>query len=271
MGVGWVAWPRGTTAISHEDAVEDFRRAHPRNNTADGSDADTIEPDDSSEQLSTPEPGVYTYTAEGNEQVKLGPFPAEHRPLPDTVSIVVSAPITGTNSNGSADASRCFDWTLNLFAEHTEVTTWCIGDAGTMTMAAHTKHQSIGGLSPTATLNCDPDVLVVPGTRESDLGCDLRLEGGPAEVTARIVGTASVSAKEQLDRDKGSRDDAVVETTPLTITYAVSGDLSGTWSEKLWLSDDMLPVRIVRSLDLRGPATFTEHSTLELTHLSPTR
>lgn len=283
LAIGWVAWPRGTTAISHDDALEEFRREHARNDTTDSSDAGTTGAENSSEQPSTPEPGVYTYTTEGNEQVKLGPFPSEERPLPDTVSIVVSATRAGTNSNGSTDGTQrseggasCFDWTLNLFAEHTEVTTWCIDHTGTLTMAAHTKHQSIGALSPTAALKCDPDVLMVPGHRETDLACDLRLEGGPAAITATITGTAGVAPTEKLTidkgpREKGSRDEGTIETAPLEITYTVSGDLSGTWSEKLWLSKDMLPVRIVRHLELSGPATLTEHSTLELSHLSPTR
>ena len=149
-------------------------------------------------------------------------------------------------------------------------------------MAAHTKHQSIGALSPIATLNCDPDFLIDPGIDESDLECQLRLDGGPAAISATVAGTATMLPTEQLtlgefgsndtaSRDTAPRNTAVIRTTPLAITYTVSGDLSGTWSEKLWLSDDMLPVRIVRDLELTGPATFTEHSILELSHLSPTR
>lgn len=288
VGIGWVAWPRGTAAISHEDALKDFRRGYSGGDASDSS-ATSNGADNDSELPTTPEPGVYTYTAEGNERVKLGPFPAEDRPLPGTVSIVVSAPRAGTDSDGSADETRntahdtsCFDWTLSLFAEHTEVTTWCVKDTGTLRMAAHAKHQSIGALSPTATLNCDPDTLIGPGTDESDLECELRLEGGPAAITATVTGTATVAPTEQLtlgefgsddttSNDTASNNTEVVSTTPLEITYTVSGDLRGTWSEKLWLSDDMLPVRIVRSLELSGPATFTEHSTLELSHLSPTR
>lgn len=299
MGIGWVAWPRGTTEISHDDALEDFRSDYVAGDSADGSDAGTVATDDSSARPATPEPGVYTYTAEGGERVKLGPFPAEDRPLPASVSIVVSAPRAGTDSDSSTDETtgatgntRCFDWTLNLFAEHTEATTWCIDDSGTLRMAAHTKHQSVGALSPTATVKCDPDVIIDPGTRESGLGCDLRLEGGPAAITAKMVGTATALPTERLTLGRSGAGDTnsnstpsnntdsnntdsnnteAIETTPLEITYTVSGDLSGTWSEKLWLSHDMLPVRIVRSLELRGPAAFTEHSTLELTQLSPTR
>jgi hypothetical protein len=287
-GIGWVAWPRGSTTISHEDALEDFRRSYAADNRAEGSAADSSGSSitgarNTTGQPSTPAPGVYTYTAEGNEQVKLGPFPAEDRQLPGTISIVVSAPRVGTDSDGSAvethnatQATGCFDWTLNLFAEHTEQATWCVAD-GTLRMAAHTKHQSIGALSPTATLNCDPDILIDPGTSESDLECELRLDGGPAAISASIAGTATVLPKEQLTLGKSrsdntaSRNTEVVRTTPLAITYTVSGDLSGSWSEKLWLTEDMLPVRITRDLELTGPATFTEHSVLELSHLAPTR
>lgn len=294
VGIGWVGWPRGSTAISHEDALEDFRRGyaadnHAETSTADRSGSSVTGARNATGQASTPEPGVYTYAARGSEQVKLGPFPAEDRPLPGTISVAVSAPRAGTDSgesvvearNATLD-NRCFDWTLNLFAEHTEQATWCVDDAGALRMTAHTKHQSIGALSPIATLNCDPDILIDPPSGESDLECELRLDGGPAAIRATIVGTATVLPTEQLtlgefgssdtaSRDIAPRSTGVIQTTPLAITYTVSGDLSGTWSEKLWLSEDMLPVRIARDLELKGPATFTEHSILELSHLSPTR
>src|SRR3546814_19363138 len=63
--------------------------------------------------------------------------------------------------------------------------------------------------------------------------------------------------------------DQSVETTPLTVAYEVSGDLTGTWTETLWLTETFLPAKIERSLDLSGPATFVEHSELTLLDLSP--
>ncbi len=120
--IGWTVWPRGMTEISHDEAVESFR-----NDTATANSPESVaEQGDVSEQSATgsdgaptPEPGVYTYDASGSEQVKLGPFPTEERPLPGTVTIVVGDPTRGADGT-------CFEWTLNLFAEHTEATTWCV-------------------------------------------------------------------------------------------------------------------------------------------------
>ncbi|MCZ7631260.1 MAG: hypothetical protein M5U19_20410 [Microthrixaceae bacterium] len=261
--VAWVTWPRGTTEISEDQAVEDFRRAQP----SDGDSGSSAEAGEES-RSATPEPGVYTYRAEGSEQVKLGPFPAEDRPLPETVSITVSEPKAEVDD--PAEATECFDWTLNLFAEHTEETTWCVDDSRGLRIAAHTKHQKIGALSPTATLECDPDVLVAPGTDESNLECTLELSGGPAAISAELSGTATALPTEEITVGSSGGIETV-QTTPLAIDYRVSGDLSGTWSEKLWLTEAMLPVRMVRNLDLSGPATLTEDSALELEDLSPTR
>src|SRR5690606_4553356 len=77
--VAFLLWPRGTTEISGKDAVEDFREKKSTDTTAtDG------------QGTGTPTPGVYTYSAEGQERVKLGPLPAQDRPLPATVTAVVT-------------------------------------------------------------------------------------------------------------------------------------------------------------------------------------
>jgi len=63
----------------------------------------------------------------------------------------------------------------------------------------------------------------------------------------------------------------VVEATLVELTFNVSGSLSGTWVEKLWLANDTrLPVQMERELDLSGPATLKESNKLVLTDLTPT-
>ena len=200
-----------------------------------------------------PAPGVYTFAASGQEDVKLGPLPAETRPFPESVTAVV---VDGGDG--------CFELTVNLFAEHTEDTRYCT-DGGVLTLGAHTKHQQIGPLSPTATVACDPATLLSTESTDHDLACTLELSGGPAAISATLAGTATRGEPEQ--RTVGTD---TVTTTPLTITHRVSGDLSGTWTERLWLTETNLPVRIERTLDLSGPATFTERSVLDLQSLTPT-
>ncbi|MCB0977895.1 MAG: hypothetical protein KDB02_10600 [Acidimicrobiales bacterium] len=244
--VAWAFWPRGTTEVSREEALKDFR---------DRAGSTTTEPTgepNPTDTGSTPAAGVYTYRASGEETVKLGPFPEETRPLPETVSaVVVSKP------------KSCFDFTLNFFEEHTEDTLYCDAD-GTFTLESHAKHQKIGPASPTANITCDPRVLTAPGSASQDLACKLELEGGPMKVTAEFEGVARTGAAEKLTI--GGKQ---VTVTPVTIDYDITGSVSGSWHEKLWLTAERMPARIERKLDLKGPATFHEDIELELTSLSP--
>lgn len=238
-------WPRGTTEVTESDALDDYR---------DRGSATTVAPAEEGSSLRTvPLPGVYTYRASGQEDVKLGPLPAETRPFPETITAVVVA--LGDN---------CFDVIVKLFEQHTEDTRYCVDDA-TLTLAAHTKHQKIGPLSPTATMACDPRTLLASSADRHDLACTLELSGGPAAISATLAGTATRGQSEQLTIG-GEQ----LEATPLTIAYKVSGGLSGTWTEVLWLSSEHLPLRIERTLDLSGPATFKETSQLDLESLTPT-
>lgn len=246
-GLTYVLWPRGTTQVTEEDAVEDYR--------AQGDASDDGSPTSPAEgERGTPEPGVYTFAATGEEVVKLGPLPAETRPFPATVTAVA------VDAGGG-----CFDWTLNLFAEHTEDTRWCTDPA--LRLTSHTKHQRIGALSPTATMSCDPDVVrpedATDGTT-ADLSCRLQLSGSPASIAATLTGTATTGATETVV--VGGDD---VQATPVAVRLTVSGDLTGSWDETTWWTAEHLPVRIDRSLALSGLANFTETSKLELTSLEP--
>lgn len=256
----WVLWPRGTTEVTTEAAVAQFRSS--RGGTGAQDTAGRSDP-----QNPVPEPGVYEYRASGTQHVKLGPLPGEDRTLPGTVTIVVGEP---TRAPGG---EVCFDWTLNLFAEHTETTTWCSDNKGTLRLTAHTKHQSIGALSPTATVSCDPDMLITGDGDGADDGdevahteCTLDLSGGPVSVEAELGGTATTGHAEEWTPDGGE-----ATTRPLAVSYDVSGSLTGTWTETYLLAENLLPVRIERDLDLSGPARLQESSVLELTSTTPAR
>lgn len=243
----WTFWPRGTNEVTEEEALDDFRERTVSSTTvATGTD----------EAPGVPAPGVYTFTAEGSEEVKFGPLPAQTRPLPETITVVVIDRGDG-----------CFEYTVNFFAEHTEDTAWCVGADGELTLDGHTKHQRIGSLSPTANLTCDPAVLIASGARpgESPLACDLALSGTPISIGSTLTGTASLAAPEPLSIGGDE-----VDARPLTIDYDVTGDLSGSWTETIWLDENHLPLRIERDLSLSGPATFSEESRLDLVDRTPT-
>lgn len=247
VGLGaFVLWPRGTTEITEKDAVAAYRESK-RSTTA--STADT--------QRSAPTPGVYTYAAEGREEVKLGPLPSQNRTLPTTVTAV------------AVDAGNgCFDWTVNLFAEHTEDTRWCTRPV--LELDRHTKHQTVGALTPTFRMACDPGALLSTATgRAADapvpITCTLDVGGGPVSVNTTIDGTATSMGTESVDVG-GTR----VDATKIAVHFPVTGTVDGTWDETTWWGPDHLPVRVERVLDLAGPATFRETSTLQLTSLNPT-
>lgn len=255
-------WPRGTTPVSTDSAVDDFRAASATNpGTGDGSAADTgtdattdAESDDET-PAARPEPGVYTYAAEGSEEVKLGPLPSQTRPHPDTVS--------GTVVH---DGDSCFTLTLRFFEEHSEDTTYC-AEGQRLSIEGHTKRLSIGALSPTAEMTCDPSVVVDAATRSSSPACTLRMSGGPAGITARLAGASQVAEPETVDVAGAS-----VEVWPVTISYDVTDGLSGTWVETLWLSaETWLPVRVERRSVLSGLANLDEQFTLTLNSLDARR
>lgn len=243
--VAFVVWPRGTSDVTREDALEDFRER--ASTTVDGN------PDETEGAGERPLAGVYEFSAQGEEVVKLGPLPAETRQLSEVVTAVVV--------HAGAD---CFEISINLFVEHTEDTRYCL-DGAELVLDQHVKHQQVGALSPTATMTCDPAVLRHPDEPAPELVCSLDLSGGPMAIGAQLSGRAQTGEPGFVA--VGGED---VAATPVTLDLVVSGDLSGTWRETTWWSEAGLPVRIERSLDLSGPATFQEDSVLTLRSLEPT-
>ena len=234
-----VLWPRGSTPITAEEALEDFREQPEVEDPVRG-------------DAPRPAPGVYRYRAAGSESVKLGALPTEDRPYPAEVTGVV------------VHDGECFTFTLNLLAQHTEETTYCPGVGQELVLRDHVKHQQVGALRPEAAMSCDPGVLHELSTARQELRCALSMSGGPATLTADLVGTsaAEVPATAQV----GGRQHEAVK---VALTYEISGDLSGTWDEAVWFGDDWTPLRIERDLELKGLATFTEHSELVLVDRTP--
>jgi len=246
-GLAFVLWPRGATEVTKEEAVEGFRD---RSTT-------TEKGSDSGPTRTVPRPGVYTYAAEGAEDVKLGPLPAENRTLPATVTAV------------AVDAGNgCFDWTVNLFTQHTEDNRYCTDPV--LSFESQKKHQTIGAISPTATITCDPKALLPDDAEEgtptsTPLNCSLELSGGPRAVNATLTGTATWDGTTEKIDVSGTD----VVTRPIKMSFPVTGDITGTWDETTWWSADHLPVRVERSFHLAGMATFNEESKLQLTSLEP--
>lgn len=245
--IAWLVWPRGTTEVTKKEAIDRFRQNDRTTTSAAPGDA-------SSGSKDGPAVGVYTFDATGSEKIKIGPLPTESRPLPATVTASV------------VDAGDgCFDWTVNLFAEHTEDTRWC-RDGMSLRLASHVKHQKVGAITPTVNVTCDPAVFVAnlgkAGT--SKVRCKLGVEGGPFSVKADLDGEATWSEPET--RTIGGSE---VTVRRLAIHYPVTGTENGVWDETIWFDEHLVPVQMERSFHLSGPANFDETNTLTLRSLTP--
>lgn len=246
----WVLWPRGTTVVREQDAVASFRDRVAGATTGEHAGSQ-VGPTHA--PATRPADGVYSYRTRGEETVKLGPLPAEHRTLPDTVTVTVVH---------STDA--CFEVTLSFFVEHSEDTRYCSQPSGSLVLDRHRKRQRIGTLSPTAVMSCDPATIAEPHTATTTLRCMLEMQAGPATLTALLTGTATRGVERPF-----TIGDRPVTATPITVSYEITGDLSGSWTETTWFSEQLLLVRIERRISLSGPATFNEDSELQLSDLFP--
>lgn len=269
--VAFIAWPRGATAVDEKQALDRFRAT---TSTSDGSvERSGGGPASGADEPPTPPVGVYTYSSVGQEEVKLGPFPTETRTFPATLT----ASVVDRRPNNRNE--RCFDFELTLIAEHVETTGFCarwadgagpdnVGtDRSSLTTVAHSKRLRMGPATPTATLVCGPPLQVSADTPMNDVACSLTLSGGPREVTAEMRGSVSIPEPATLEVAGNAVAVQMVKTD-----YIASGKVAGTWSETMWLSnDDWLPVRIVRQVNLSGPASIKETSELNLTSLEPSK
>jgi hypothetical protein len=229
-------WPRPPTPITEEEALRDFR------DRTDGSVA-----------TAGPPPGVYSYDAEGTEDISIGPIPLPTRDIPEVVTIIVQPATDG-----------CYRSTLNLMSEHTETTTWCLGAGRTRAFQRQEKQEQVPGFHVTAVTDCDPATVMAPDTTTTEVRCTLHMDVSGLSLTVDLSGTATVEPGG--DVEVGG---TTVATRRLVLAMDATGDLSGHWREEHWLTDDLLPVRLVRDVVLRGPGDFDEQSTLTLRSLRP--
>jgi len=246
----YAAWPRGSSPITEAEAIEAFRARSGEGTASGGTAADAaVAP-------SLPAPGVYRYTAVGEEEVKLGVLPAETRVYPETVTVTV------------VDAGDgCFTASLNLLEQHTEETIYCTGPAGEIRIAGHRKHQQVGAMSPTATMDCDPAAILREGEGVLPMACTLALAAGPANLKAEVAGSATSRGAKTVRVDGQE-----VEGVEVEIAYRLSGDITGAWTERLTFArESLVLLSIERELSMNGLAAFTEHSELVLASLEPKR
>ncbi len=242
IGVGaWLIWPRGSSPVTMDEARDDLD--DPVGETG---------PTEPSTGLAD---GIYVFAAEGTQSVGFGALTDEDRTIPETVNV-------GIRSEGDG----CFQVNLNLLDQHVERTWFCRAD-DVLTVERHRKEMEVGALSPTIDMTCDPNIAADTGsepTRHS-LDCAMDVSVAVVETTGEAAGTATVSPVEDVDVGGVTR-----SAIPVELVYTMDGGMSGFWSEHYWFdTETMLPLRIERSMDLSGPASISETSTLALTDLEP--
>jgi hypothetical protein len=232
----FVLWPRKTTPISENDAVDEFRGG-----TVPGAGP-----------TGGPAAGVYTYDATGSESIEMGPVPLPKRTIPATVTVVVQP------------GDPCWSLDLNLMAEHTETTRVCREADGGLSLPRQTKTEQVPGFRVGIVNECDPAVVVSPSATSVPMSCVETFDVSGLVLTIRLDGTATSEPGGPI-----TVDGQAVETTHLRIDLTGSGDLAGHSIEDWWITSDGLPVRIERDIDLDGPGHFVEKSTLTLRSLEP--
>jgi len=230
-------WPRSPTAITEQDALQQFRGQS------------------SGLSGAGPTAGVYSFDADGTEKISMGPLPLPTRDIPSTVTDVVR-PTDGA----------CWASTLNLMGEHTETTTWC-GDVATgVVLRGQDKHETVPGFQVDAVTTCDPGTIVGPGAGRGalDVHCTLVMDVSGLKLTVDLVGTSTVEPGGDVDVDG-----TTVATSHVVLAMTATGDLAGHWNEEYWLTDRLMPVKVVRDVVLDGPGRFDEKTTLVLRSLTP--
>lgn len=249
LGVGlgaWAFWPRGADEISDTAALADFQKRAAT--TLPG----TRPTNAIGQRLLTPAEGVYRYDAKGSDTTKFGPLPAQENTLP--------ASITGVVVN---EAKGCYEFTLNLFEQHTEDSTFC-EDSDEFSLTTYAKHETVGVVTATAKITCDPGVIMGP-EETNHLKCTMTLEGAPFPVDADFNGTAKAGDGEFMKVGGET-----ITVRPVEVTFDFSGKVAGSWTEKIWFTEDRMPARIDRTLHMTGPASFDEDYDLRLASLTPT-
>lgn len=242
--IAFVIWPRGTTEISRDEAVDQFRNEK-QSSTTTGKQADGFS--------TVPPAGVYTFTATGEETAKVGPFPAQTHKVPANVTAVVVD-----------DGGGCFTFSVNFYAEHTEETRYCL-EGNSLRLAHYTKRQTIGAITATVSMECDPNLIRPETTSKSTpLNCTLTVSGGPFSVETKLTGTSTTKPMENVTVGDDS-----VEALPTETVLDAAGKVTGVWTDRIWWSPDNLPVRMEREFHMKGATTFDENPALTLTSLTP--
>lgn len=242
VAAGWAVWPRDDYPATPGEALQesDSRRSTPGGAAVAG----------------LPAAGVYTYAASGHEEAKLEGSPGKTRTYPTVVAMAVMN-----------QPPSCFTVALTLIEAHAEDTTYCVTADGSLRLDARQEHRRTGAMSEVTNMTCDEGTVYDPAAVRTTLSCQVSLSAGDAQLTGTLTGTTE--ATERVLVEVGGRR---VEAVLVDLRFEVSGEITGSWSERTWFArDPWLPLRIERERRLAGSAEFAEHFELALTSLDANR
>lgn len=246
------AWnERGADEASVDRSVEGFRE----DQAGDGSAA-----------LLQPEAGVYTYAAQGTEQLSL---------LGTTQAWGDRLPVTVTTGAGPTGTEGCWTIRFEFSTNHTQSTTYCPDDRVLEEVAGSTS-QTFDFVATQVTdvteFRCDPPGKLVKLDAEAGDSWKQSCEGSSPERGTAVTsaGTNTFLGVEQVEVG-----DETVDALHYRVDRTLSGDQNGTESIQYWFHPrTALPLQAVRNVTVASPSplgdiTYTEEGQYRLTSLTP--
>ena len=246
------AWnERGADEASVDRSVEGFRE----DQAGDGSAG-----------LLQPAAGVYTYAAQGTEQLSL---------LGTTQAWGDRLPATVTTGEGPAGTEGCWTIRFEFSTNHTQATTYCPDDRVLEEVAGSTS-QTFDFVATQVTdvteFRCDPPGELVRLDAEAGDTWDQSCQGRSPE---RGTAVTSAGTNTFLGVEPVEVGDETVDALHYRVDRTLSGDQDGTESTQYWFHPrTALPLRAVRAITVASPSplgdiTYTEEGRYRLTSLTP--
>jgi hypothetical protein len=246
------AWnERGADEASVDRSVEGFRE----DQAGDGSVG-----------LLRPAAGVYTYAAQGTEQLSLlGTTQAWGDQVPATVTIV----------EGPAGTEGCWTIRFEFSTNHTQATTYC-ADERVLEEVTGSTSQTFDFVATQVTdvteFRCDPPGQLVKLDAEPGESWEQSCQGTSPErgTTVTSAGTNTFLGVEPVEVG-----DEAVDALHYRVDRTLSGDQDGIESTEYWFDPrTALPLQAVRAITVASPSplgdiTYTEEGRYRLTSLTP--
>ncbi len=250
VAIGVIVWvTRGPDEVSTDEAIERFR----------GEGNGEVEPA-SDARLELPEPGVYTYAADGSESLSvLGTTQAWGPTMPATIT---------------HEDDGCWRLRIDYSTHHWRSQLLC-AEAGDLVEREGSTYQAFDFgvlIENTGAFTCDPPHVLMRS--DADVGDEwrVRCEGTSAEqgTTVTTAGTNTYLGTETLRIDGRP-----VEAHHYRQDRTLSGDQTGTQEDHQWYSVETgLLLRARSSVEAVSPSpigdvTYTESGEYTLTSLRP--